>query len=270
MQKMISLRQDHSKQLSVYFTAGYPRLEHTARIITALSEAGVDLIEIGIPFSDPMADGQVIQKSSQCALDNGMHVELLFTQLEPIRQKTSVPLVLMSYANPIVRFGLDPFCARAAACGINGLIVPDLPPEVYQLEWQPTLERFGLNFHLLISPNTPDARVRELDRLSSGFLYVVTAPGTTGGRLTWDDSVQNYFRRLKNMRLKNRLIAGFGIEGPASFRAVCSELDGGIIGSAFIRMLETASDNLEPAIDAFIRPYKMFDQAFPGNRPAHT
>lgn len=255
---MMSSLKENKKLLSVYFTAGHPKLEDTERIITALSDAGVDKIEIGIPFSDPLADGPVIQKSSQDALDNGMHVELLFNQLEGIRQKTTVPLVLMSYANPVVRFGLERFCDRASACGINGLIVPDLPPEVFKAEWQQTVAQFGLNFHFLISPNTPEARVRELDKLSSGFLYVVTAPGTTGGKLLLDDATLAYFRRLKAMQLTNPLIAGFGIDGSDKFQQVCAEVDGAIIGSAFIRMLEVVdSQDLDEAINNFIRPFKI-------------
>lgn len=241
--------------LSFYCTAGYPALEDTASIIMELEASGADMVEIGMPFSDPLADGPVIQQSSRTALVNGMSIPELFLQLKDIRQKTSIPLLLMGYLNPIMQYGIESFCRDASACGIDGLIVPDLPLPVYEEEWKSFVEEYQLDMIFLVTPHTTPERIRKIDRLSKGFIYMVTAAATTGGGLAFDNSLKTYFATLQKMKLNNPLIAGFGISNKADFDQVCCYTNGAIIGSGLIRVLKGCTGD-------FTKPVRDFVQSF--------
>ncbi|MCU0427668.1 MAG: tryptophan synthase subunit alpha [Candidatus Kapabacteria bacterium] len=240
--------------LSVYFTAGFPNLHDTSTILSALQANDVDMIEIGMPFSDPVADGEIIQESSSQALKNGMTTELLFAQLRDVRTRAenpiTMPLVLMGYVNPVIQYGVERFCADCAEVGIDGVILPDLPPEVFEEEWKPLFERYKLHHILLITPQTPEERIRRIDEISSGFLYAVSSSGTTGGALAMDDARTAYFQRLKRLKesskIQNPVIIGFGIRDKASFDAASEYAAGAIIGSAFIKELGEASNEALP------------------------
>ncbi len=224
--------------LSVYFTAGFPERDSTVPVIEALSRAGVDMIEIGIPFSDPLADGPVIQRSSHTALMNGMSLRLLFNQLKNIRVLTEVPLVMMGYLNPILQFGLESFCREAASVGVDGLIVPDLPLREYLNEFSPVMQRHGLENILMITPETSEERVREMDALGNAFLYMVSSASTTGIRTEYDKKTLEYFGRIQALNLRNPVLTGFGVSGKETFKAACQYSRGAVVGSAFIRCLE--------------------------------
>jgi tryptophan synthase alpha chain len=240
--------------LSVYFTAGFPALNDTHRIITLLEKYGVDMIEIGIPFSDPVADGEVIQLSSQRALANGMNLNLLFEQLKDIRQSVSIPLLLMGYLNPVFRMGMDTFVERCAQTGIDGVILPDFPPEEYELSSAELFRKSGLYNILLITPQTGDDRIRELDRLSSGFLYMVSSYATTGSTTDFNDAQVRYFKKVKEMNLKNPLVAGFGISDRKSFETACLNAHGAITGSAFVKAINE-SGGMEEKIRSFVQQF---------------
>ena len=227
----------HGNILSVYFTAGYPSLHDTAGIIQSLSRSGADMIEIGMPFSDPMADGPVIQKSSDRALKNGMSLRLLFSQLEDIRKETDIPLLLMGYLNPVMQYGIEKFCRDCSKTGIDGIILPDLPVEVYREECQSVFEAYDLHNVFLISPQTSDARIRIIDGQSRGFIYMVSSSSTTGIKGGISSGQTDYFERIRQMRLKNPRLIGFGISNHESFARACSYAQGAIIGSAFVKML---------------------------------
>jgi tryptophan synthase alpha chain len=231
--------------LSVYFTAGYPEIDDTLPIIRELDKAGVDMIEIGMPFSDPVADGPVIQGSSEKALRNGMSLNLLFKQLEKIREVTDIPLILMGYINPFFRFGMDNFIKKCSETGIDGTIIPDLPVEEYLSYYCSLYEKHNIFNILLISPQTPDERIIYLDSISKGFLYLVSTSSTTGIKKGFDNSQTEYFSRLKNLKLKTPGLVGFGISDRFSFDQACSYSSGAIIGSAFIRALDEAGDLAE-------------------------
>ncbi len=233
--------------LSVYFTAGYPQLDDTATVIKALENRGVDLIEIGVPFSDPMADGPVIQASGTRALDNGMSVKHLFGQLAGIREEVSIPLVLMGYLNPIIQFGFDNYCAEAKRCGIDGLIIPDLPFAEYMESYKPIAEKHGLHIIMLITPETSEERIRMIDEHTSGFIYMVSTASVTGAKNSFGDDSLSYFRRVNAMQLKNSRLIGFGISNKETFDAACREASGAIIGSKFISLLGS-----EKTIDAAV------------------
>lgn len=250
-----------SPVLSVYFTAGFPQLDSTIQILSALQGSGVDMIEIGMPFSDPVADGEIIQESSAQALRNGMTMEMLFEQLRGIRTRSdnaiTMPLVLMGYVNPVLQFGVERFCASCAEVGIDGVILPDLPPEVFVEEWKPMFERYNLHHILLITPQTSAERIARIDEISSGFLYAVSSAGTTGGALALDAARMGYFERLQHLKttgkIRNPIMIGFGIRDKASFDAACQYADGAIIGSAFIKTLATVTgEDVMSAIHPFI------------------
>ncbi|MCR5889572.1 tryptophan synthase subunit alpha [Hymenobacter sp. J193] len=230
--------------LNVYFTAGYPSLHDTVPILNALSAAGADLIEIGMPFSDPLADGPVIQQSSTVALQNGMNLRVLFRQLAGIREQVpDTPILLMGYLNPVLQFGVENFCREAAAVGADGIILPDLPLDDYVAEYQPIFQQYNLRPVFLITPQTAPARIRRIDELTDSFLYLVSGPGTTGGANTQAEGVQEaYFQRIEAMQLRNPRLIGFGIGDKASFQHACQYAEGAIIGSAFIRALEGVAD----------------------------
>lgn len=243
-----------NRVLSVYMTAGYPELHDTVKIISALDKAGVDLIEIGMPFSDPLADGEVIQQSSHQALDNGMSIKMLFAQLQDIRQKTSIPLVLMGYLNPVLSFGFKKFLDSAKKAGIDGLIIPDLPLEIYIEEFKQMVEESGIKFIMLITPQTDDKRIEEIVTHSSGFLYVVADSSTTGTRDRISESQKTYFNRIKSMKLALPGLIGFGISNYETFDLASEYANGAIIGSAFIKSLKLPGNKatIEERVIAFV------------------
>lgn len=239
MNRINAIFEKNKKILSIYFTAGFPKLNDTLPIIETLAESGVDLIEIGIPFSDPLADGPTIQASSKVAIDNGMTVNLLFEQLQNVRQKVSIPLVIMSYFNPIMQFGVEKFCKKCAEIGIDGLIIPDLPSEIYTTNYKDIFESNGLTNILLITPQTSDDRIREIDNISNGFIYLVSSAGVTGAKQQFSEEHVSYFKRISDLKLKNPQIVGFGISNSETFKQATQHTNGAIIGSAFIKYIET-------------------------------
>ncbi len=223
--------------LSVYFTAGYPEAGSAIKILEYLQEAGADMAEIGIPFSDPLADGPIIQKSNSIALGNGMSLDKLFSQMAGIRSTVSIPLVLMGYLNPVLKYGVERFCTSCAECGIDGVIIPDLPPETFQNGFREIFEKEGIFKIFLISPETSEERIRFIDSLSQGFIYMVSSSSTTGKNLGYGQSQKAYFERVRDMRTRNPVLTGFGISSQADFATACSYSNGAITGSAFIRRI---------------------------------
>ena len=226
------------KLLSIYFSAGHPNLEDTLPILEHLQASGVDMIEIGLPFSDPLADGPTIQESATKALHNGMTTHTLFDQLEGIRDRISIPLVIMGYFNPMLQFGMEAFCERCAAIGIDGLIIPDLPVDVYHDTYQTMFEKHGLYNMFLITPQTSEERIRYIDSISKGFIYMVSSASVTGAKNTFGDAQEAYFKRIAAMALNTPQIVGFGISNAATYQTATTHAQGAIIGSAFIRFLE--------------------------------
>jgi len=249
-------RTKRDRILNVYYTAGFPLLEDTLQVMKALQENGADMIELGMPYSDPLADGPVIQHSSTIALKNGMTIRKLFEQLKGFREKGSrhvsqgIPVLLMGYMNPILQYGFERFCADAAAVGIDGLILPDLPEFEYETEFEPMIKKYGLDFVFLVTPETSDERVRRLDGLSNGFLYAVSSSSTTGRDKNMAN-VTDYLQRLKNLKLKNPVLVGFGIKDQQTFDAACENANGAIIGTAFIKALEQ-NNNIQQATKMFL------------------
>ena len=243
------LKED-KKLLSIYFTAGYPNLDDTVKIIQNLEKSGVDMIEIGLPFSDPLADGPTIQASSTVALKNGMTSELLFQQLKNIRQSVSIPLIIMGYFNPILQYGVETFCKKCKDIGIDGLIIPDLPVDVYNEQYKTTFEKYGLINVFLITPQTSEERIRFIDSVSNGFIYMVSSASTTGAKTGFGNTQTEYFERIANMNLKNPQIVGFGISNNDTFTQATKYAKGAIIGSAFIKNL---TKNGLKGIDAFVK-----------------
>jgi tryptophan synthase alpha chain len=242
----------HSNILSVYFTAGYPSVDSAPSIIKELAGAGADMIEIGIPFSDPMADGPVIQHSSTMALKNGMSLKLLFNQLKDIREEVDIPLLLMGYLNPVLQYGVEKFCQDCAKTGIDGIILPDLPLEVYQKEYRTIFEKHDLHNIFLISPQTTENRIRIIDELSNGFIYMVSSSSTTGMKKGFAPEQTAYFERIRAMKLANPALIGFGISNHESFTTACQYAHGTIIGSAFVQMLGEKGYS-EAVIREFVR-----------------
>jgi tryptophan synthase alpha chain len=222
--------------LNVYFTAGFPTLSSTLQVMSALQGAGADMIELGMPYSDPLADGPVIQASSAVALENGMTIQKLFEQLKDFRNSIHVPVLLMGYMNPVLQYGFEKFCRDAKSAGIDGLILPDLPMFEFEQEYSFILKKNGLDFVFLVTPETPELRVRKLDQLSTGFLYAVSSSSTTGKNKDLSDQ-ESYFKRLQSMSLHNPVLIGFGIKDKSSFSKACSFANGAIIGTAYIKML---------------------------------
>jgi tryptophan synthase alpha chain len=237
--------------LSVYYTAGFPKLDDTVGIAVALEKAGADIIEIGIPFSDPIADGPTIQESNKIALDNGMNLHLLLAQVKNIRQKISLPIILMGYLNPVLQYGFEKFVEDAAAAGVDGLILPDLPVDEYLESYKEIVDKNGLTNTFLISPTTSEERIRKIDRATNGFIYAVSSSSITGSRSIFSTEQELYFKRLKDMDLKNPFLAGFGISSNANFAIACNYASGAIIGSAFIKEIESGA-NLEAIVKTFI------------------
>ena len=246
--------QTPEKLLSIYFTAGYPGINDTAAIIKDLETSGVDMIEIGLPFSDPLADGPTIQASSTQALKNGMTTEKLFKQLEDIRNAVSIPLLIMGYFNPILQYGVDVFCRECQRIGIDGLIIPDLPVDVYHDRYKDIFERYGLANVFLITPQTSNERIRYIDSISNGFIYMVSSASTTGAKTGFGKEQTDYFERIGNMNLKTSQIVGFGISNSDTFNQATSHAKGAIIGSAFIKHLtQHGVDNINTFVKQ-IRP----------------
>jgi tryptophan synthase alpha chain len=227
--------------LNVYCTAGYPKLNSTLEIMKSLQDNGASIIELGMPYSDPLADGPVIQHSGSIALANGMTIATLFEQLKDFRKEISIPVILMGYMNPVLQYGFEKFCADAAAVGIDGLILPDLPEYEFETEYGAIIKKYNLDFIFLVTPETSEERIKKLDSLSSGFLYAVSSSSTTGGEKSTIAS-REYLQKLKNLKLKNPILVGFGIKDKSSFEAVCQLANGGIIGSAYIKALENSAD----------------------------
>ncbi|WP_128548820.1 tryptophan synthase subunit alpha [Larkinella soli] len=249
MNRIVELFRNKSEQiLNIYFTAGFPTLENTVPVLEALSEAGVDLIEIGMPYSDPVADGETIQQSNQKALENGISIKRLFEQLSGIREKVKVPILLMGYLNPVVQFGVEDFCRRCAEVGIDGLILPDLPVDVYKEEYKGIFDRYGILNIFLITPQTIESRIRKIDEVSDGFIYMVSSASTTGSQKGITDEMKAYFSRIKEMNLRNPRLIGFGIKDYETFHTACAYANGAIVGSAFVRLLEQNQENQRAAI----------------------
>ena len=227
--------------LNVYCTAGFPKLNSTLEVMKALQENGADLIELGMPYSDPLADGPVIQASGTRALENGMSLTVLLEQLKDMRASIQIPVLLMGYLNPILQYGFERFCEAAARCGVDGLILPDLPIYEFETEYGPVMRKHGLDFVFLVTPETSADRIRKVDMLSTGFLYAVSSSSTTGKDKDMRDQ-EAYFQRLQQMKLRNPVLIGFGIRDKASFDAACRHANGAIIGTAYIRAIESATD----------------------------
>ena len=244
-----TLNQD-KKLLSIYFTAGFPQLEDTVPILEQLQEADVDMIELGLPFSDPLADGPTIQESSTQALRNGMTTDKLFTQLEGIRARIHVPLIVMGYFNPMMQYGVERFCKRCQEVGIDGLIIPDLPADVYHTQYQSLFQQYGLLNMFLITPQTPDERIRYIDQVSEGFIYMVSSAATTGAQGSFGDTQQHYFQRIADMKLQSKLLVGLGISNAETYQSAVAHSQGAIIGSAFIKHLEA---NGNQSVQAFVK-----------------
>lgn len=238
--------------LSVYFTAGFPGLDDTVPVLECLQESGADMIEIGIPYSDPVADGPTIQESNQVALNNGMSLKLLMRQLQDIRQKITIPIILMGYFNPLMQYGLEKFCKECKDIGIDGLILPDLPMQQYLDEYKGLFQQYGLYNIFLISPQTSEARIRTIDQHSNGFIYMVSSASITGAKSGISVEQEAYFQRINSMQLKNPKLIGFGISNQETFQKACNFAQGAIIGSAFIKVLENSKD-IKADIQAFIK-----------------
>jgi tryptophan synthase alpha chain len=242
--------QKQNRILNVYCTAGYPHLNSTLPIMKALQQNGADLIELGMPYSDPLADGPVIQASSTKALQNGMTISKLFEQLKDFRKEIDLPVVLMGYLNPLLQYGFEKFCAKAAEVGVDGLIIPDIPMYEYENEYSAIIKKHSLDFIFLVTPETSDERIRKLDSLSSGFLYAVSSSSITGSDKDFS-AVETYLQKLKNMNLKNPVLVGFGIKDKTTFEAAGKYANGAIIGSAYIKALE-AGDGIEEKTKTFL------------------
>jgi len=233
--------QEDKKLLSIYFTAGYPSLNDTTQIMAELEKSGVDMIEIGLPFSDPLADGPTIQASSTQALKNGMTTEILFEQLTNIRESVQIPLIMMGYFNPIMQFGVEKFCQRCKKVGIDGLIIPDLPLEIYESEYKELFEKYDLKNIFLITPQTSDERILKIDTISDSFIYLVSSSSVTGNQAGFNEVQENYFERIASMNLKNQQIIGFGISDKTTFQQATKHQKGAIIGSGFINFIKNNS-----------------------------
>lgn len=248
-------REKKGRILSVYFTAGFPHRDDTVAVAIALEEAGADIIEIGIPFSDPVADGPTIQASNKVALDNGMNVKLLLEHVREIRKTATLPIILMGYLNPIMQYGIEAFVRDAHNAGVDGLILPDMPADVYQHEYKLLFDKYGMANTFLISPTTAEDRIRRIDSLTSGFIYAVSASSTTGARSEFSAEQKEYFSKLKAMKLKNPFLIGFGISNHETFNIASSFCSGAIVGSAFINTIKDSKD-LKADIQTFVKNIK--------------
>ncbi len=243
--------EEEGKLLSIYFTAGYPNLNDTKDIIIRLQESGVDMIEIGLPFSDPLADGPTIQDSSTIAIKNGMNTKILFDQLKGIRDEVSIPLIIMGYFNPMLQYGVEAFCKKCNEIGIDGLIIPDLPIDYYEANYKSIFEENQLYNMFLIAPQTSDERIKKIDSISNGFIYMVSSSSITGSRNSFSSEQINYFERIEKMNLKTPRIIGFGVGNKETFNTVVKYSKGAIIGSAFIKNIsENGVESIASYIDS--------------------
>ncbi len=231
--------ENKKRLLSVYFTAGYPQLDSTVPVAAALQDAGADFLEIGFPYSDPVADGPVIQHSSSVALRNGMTLTVLFEQLKDLQEQIRIPVFLMGYLNPVLQYGMDEFCRSCKETGISGVIIPDLPLYEYEALYKDLFERHGISFVFLITPQTDEARIRRIDGLSNSFIYMLSSPSVTGQSLSLTDDTLDYFGRIRDMQLKSPVVVGFGIGNHEAFRTATDYADAAIVGSAYVRLLGT-------------------------------
>ena len=246
--------QEDKKLLSIYFTSGYPEINDTVEIIKSLEKNGVDFIEIGLPFSDPLADGPTIQESSTIALKSGMTTNKLFEQLKDIRSEVSIPLIIMGYFNPILQFGVEKFCAKCEEVGIDGLIIPDLPVDVYNDNYKAIFDKHGLKNIFLITPQTSEERIRFIDEVSDGFIYMVSTASVTGSTKGFGEETKAYFKRIADMKLSNPQVVGFGISDEDTFNDATKFAKGAIIGSAFIKHLnQHGKNNIEDFVKS-VRP----------------
>lgn len=237
--------------LSLYFTAGYPELNSTVDIAEAVEKAGADFIEIGFPYSDPLADGPVIQHSSQISLQNGMNLKVLFEQLKELRKRVNIPVLLMGYVNPVLQYGVKNFCKSCASVGVDGIIVPDLPMYEYEELYKDNFIGNNLSNIFLVTPQTSEERIRKIDELSNGFIYLLSSSSTTGKNLKVSEEAEIYFSRIRDMKLKNPTMIGFGISDQASFNKAAEYTRGAIVGSAFVKFLGT--ENAMQRIPEFVR-----------------
>lgn len=244
-----------SNLLNVYFTAGFPELNATIPILQTLQEAGADLVEIGMPYSDPLADGPTIQQSNTVALRNGMSIKKLFEQLASVRETVTLPVILMGYLNPVLQYGFERFCREAAQLGVDGLILPDMPLQEYEDEYKPIFDQYNLSAIFLITPQTSEERIRKIDALTNSFIYMVSTASTTGNTVAGTDSQLAYFERIRQMNLKNAKLIGFGISDKKSFDLACRYAEGAIIGSAFIKVIQQPA-GLQENIRSFIHRIK--------------
>lgn len=237
--------------LNIYCTAGYPQPDSTVKVMKAVQDGGADIIELGMPYSDPLADGPIIQASSTIAIANGMTIKKLFEQLKGFRKEIHVPVILMGYMNPVLQYGFEKFCSDAAAVGIDGLILPDLPEYEFETMYGDIIKKYGLDFIFLVTPETSEERIKKLDELSTGFLYAVSSSSTTGSEKNMTD-VNSYLQKLKSLQLRNSILVGFGIKDKQTFDAACRYANGAIIGSAFVKALE-GSKNEEQSVKQFLK-----------------
>lgn len=239
--------------LSIYYTAGYPGLGDTVAIAAALEKAGADMLEIGFPYSDPVADGPVIQASSKLSLDQGMDLNLLFEQLKELRKTVTIPVLLMGYVNPVLQYGVERFCKACAEVGVDGCIVPDLPMVEYEEFYKDVFLKYGLSNIFLVTPQTSVERIHKIDSLSNGFIYLLSSSATTGQNLQVSDTTEAYFSRIADLKLTNPTMIGFGISSKETFDKACKYANGGIIGTAFVKAIEAG--NLEENIEAFMTKF---------------
>ncbi|MBO4593302.1 MAG: tryptophan synthase subunit alpha [Bacteroidaceae bacterium] len=252
--KLFSENKDH-KLLSLYFCAGAPTLDGTADVILTLQERGINMIEVGIPFSDPMADGPVIQDAATTALKNGMTLRTLFAQLKSIKEQVHIPLVLMGYLNPIMQYGVEAFCQSCVDSGVSGVIIPDLPFDDYLNTIKPAADKYDLRIIMLITPETSEERIRFIDEHTDGFIYMVSSAAITGAQKSFDDAKQEYFRRINSMNLRNPRMIGFGISNKQTLEAAQQNAAGAIIGSKFVTLLCESKD-ADEALDKLFEALK--------------
>jgi tryptophan synthase alpha chain len=249
LNKLFASKKDNL--LSIYFTAGYPELNTTVAIAEALEKAGVDFLEIGFPYSDPVADGPTIQHSSEKALENGMNLNQLFEELKDLRKRVNIPILLMGYFNPMVQYGIERFCKKAIEVGVDGVIVPDLPMYEYENLYSKYFIDNGLSNVFLVTPQTSEERIRKIDTLSNSFIYLLSSSSITGKNLEVSNAIEDYYKRIKAMQLKNPAIIGFGISNNDTFKKACEYAEGAIVGSAFVKLLGT--ENYLERIPEFVR-----------------
>ena len=247
---------DDKKFLSLYFCAGCPTLDSTGDVIKTMQRRGIDFIEVGIPFSDPLADGPVIQTAATQALKNGMSVQLLFNQLKAIKDEVTIPLILMGYLNPILHYGIEAFCQSCAEAGVSGMIIPDLPFDDYLTQVKPVADRYDMRVIMLITPETSEERIRFIDDHTDGFIYMVSSAAITGTQKSFDDAKQQYFRRIDAMKLRNPRMIGFGISNAQTLKAAQDNAAGAIIGSKFVTLLNEANGDTDAALDRLFEALK--------------